>query len=239
MANSSRTGLNSDLFAATSNLNNETKYKFMSGLAPEVAHAVCAAAERRSLARNDDLIREGEPADACYILQEGAATVRKSFRGGCEQVVGFLFSGDIMGTAHLRQYAYSVRMLSSTEVLRFDRRAFDDLCDTYPQFGSWLLQAACGELAAAQDHMLLLARKTARERIAQFLLHLDARFEKRAVWMPMRRREIADYLGVSLETVSRIMAEFTRNGYIQTDGRYTLYILNRSELSTLAEGAGH
>lgn len=221
-----------------SSLNAETRKTILPGLSPEVEHAVCAAAERQHLGRNDVLFREGDPADACYILKEGSAAIRKSFRAGREQVVGFLFAGDILGAAHLRQYAYSVRMLSPSEVLRFERAAFDRLCDDHPEFGSWLLRMACGELAVAQDHMLLLGRKTARERIASFLLNLDARFKKQTVWMPMRRGEVAEYLGVSLETVSRIMAEFIRNGFIRTDGRYVVHILDRRTLSALAEGIG-
>jgi len=212
------------------------------GLDPSIQRAVFAAAERQRMKRNHILFQEGDAAEAIYILKSGAAAIRKSLVTPEQQVIGFLYPGDVLGTAYAQQYAYSVRMLSNAEVLRFDFATFEELCGNYPEFGHWLLQAACSELAAAQDHMLLLGRKTARERVASFLVRLEERLSRQdtrpAVWMPMRRGEIAEHLGVALETVSRIMTEFTRRGLIRTQGRHVVHILDRQELTARAEGAG-
>lgn len=217
-------------------------HNILHGLDFSVQRAVLAAAGHRRMKRNAILFHEGDPADAIYVLKTGAATIRKSLVTPEQQVIGFLYPGDILGTAYAQRYAYSVRMLSNAEVLRFNFATFEDLCGNYPEFGHWLLQAACSELAAAQDHMLLLGRKTARERVASFLVRLEERLSRHdagpAVWMPMRRGEIAEHLGVALETVSRIMTEFARRGLIRTQGRHVVYILDRQELTALAEGAG-
>lgn len=213
----------------------------LAGLSPDVRRVVVESAEKRPLKRNQVLFQEGDPAKTTYILQTGAAAVRKSYPPARQQVTGFLFPGDLAGSNHARHYSYSVRLLSAAEVLCFERSVMDTLWETYPEFGAWLLRMACSEMAEAQEHMLLLGRKTARERIASFLLRIEARLRRKDsqsdVWLPMRRGEIAEHLGVSLETVSRVMSEFARQGLILPRGRHLVRIQDRRYLTSLAEGA--
>jgi CRP/FNR family transcriptional regulator len=163
---------------------------------------------------------ETDPADHVFNITEGAVKVYKLLADGRRAITGFLFPGDFLGLTHRESYAFSAEALSSTKLCRFPREKLERLLEDMPKLERRLLGLASHELAAAQDQMLLLGRKTAKERLASFLVLLSnaARRHGRAgdpVDLPMSRSDIADYLGLTIETVSRTFTQLKREGTIQ------------------------
>jgi CRP/FNR family transcriptional regulator len=167
---------------------------------------LAAMASTKRLEPGQTLFHEGDTAQDVYTLTHGILKLYKLMGDGRRQITGFLLPGDFLGLAYSQVYVYSAEAVAQTTVCRFPRRQFMRLLDRYPALEKDLLGRASSELAAAQDQMLLLGRKTARERLATFLEKVAMRHDARpgqAVPLPMSRTDIADYLGLTIETVSR------------------------------------
>src|SRR4051812_15680455 len=149
------------------------------------------------------LVNEGDPADHLFNVTTGAVKVYKLLPDGRQQITGFLFAGDFLGLSSNRRYAYSAEAVTPVTYCRFARAKLERLLADFPQMEHRLLGIASNELAAAQDQMLLLGRKTARERVASFIVLLARRAgngPSDRVHVPMTRADIADYLGLTVET---------------------------------------
>ena len=130
----------------------------------------------------------------------------KQLADGRRQIVGFMVPGDFLGLAFGGLHLCSAEAVTEVTLCRFPRAAFLALCDECPALEKEILQRTSTELAAAQEQMLLLGRKTALERVASFVLSMGRRQRRRtaeAVALPMNRIDIADHLGLTVETVSR------------------------------------
>jgi CRP/FNR family transcriptional regulator len=189
----------------------------------------------------DPLFDEGEPADNVYSVTAGAVKVYKLLPDGRRQVIGFLFSGDFMGLAHNDLYAYSAEAIIHSAVCKFPRKKLEQLLERFPKMERRLLGMASHELAAAQEQMLLLGRKTAKEKIASFLLHLSKRAEQRGqspnpVAVPMSRTDIGDYLGLTTETVSRTFTQLKTSHLISLQPANKVELTNIPALQEIAEG---
>lgn len=186
------------------------------------------------------LIEEGEPAQHVFTVTAGMVKAFKLMPDGRRQIVGFLTTGDFLGLATADRYGYSVESVSSAALCRFSRGQLEALFDDFPGLERRLRQKASHELAEAQDLMLLLGRKTAQERIATFLLRLRRRLEEIGapcdpLPLPMSRAEIADYLGLTTETVSRAFTHLRRAGLIAA-GTGDASVLDLVGLRRLADG---
>ncbi|MGH6952765.1 MAG: cyclic nucleotide-binding domain-containing protein [Alphaproteobacteria bacterium] len=162
---------------------------------------------------------EGDAADYLFNVNKGAVRVSKLLADGRRQVTGFLFPGDFLGLAFNDTYSYTAEAITKTQLCRFKRAELERLLQSMPHMEKRLLEMASNELATAQDQMMLLGRKTARERLASFLVMLRRRAERRGqasdpLDLPMSRGDIADYLGLTIETVSRTFTELRKLGYI-------------------------
>jgi CRP/FNR family transcriptional regulator len=169
------------------------------------------------------------------------AMVEKVNAARVRQVLGFLFPGDMFGLAHGARYTHGVTGLIDGHGLAFARGAFDDLCERSPAMQRAVFQEASNELAAAQDHLVLLGRKSASERLASFLLSMLEQSPlgdgQRHVWLPMRRSDIANYLGLTLETLSRLFADFMAHGVISRQSVRHIAIRDRAALERVAGSA--
>lgn len=175
---------------------------------------------------------EGDEASAVYNVTEGVVRVSKMLPDGRRQITGFLFPGDFLGLAHHDLYAYTAEAITPARMCRFKRSKLLDLFDELPQLEKRLLGMAADELAVAQDQILLLGRKTARERVVSFFKLLSKQARRRGksgnpVDIPMSRADIADYLGLTIETVSRTITKLVKDGVIE------LPIANRVVLAKL------
>lgn len=211
--------------------------------------AVCQAINREQLPRlsaiaagrrievGHTLFEEGDTADEVFTLTEGMLKLYKLMADGRRQIIGFLIPGDFLGLAFGRTYVYSAEAIVPTAVCRFRRPQFLGLLEEFPALEKEILDRTSTELAAAQEQMLLLGRKTARERVASFLMALSRRSkvgEKASLQLPMSRADIADYLGLTIETVSRTLTLFRKEGLIDLPDKHDVRIMRPRELEMVA-----
>lgn len=187
------------------------------------------------------LLNEGEPASRFAIITEGAVKVYKLMLDGRRQITGFLFAGDILGFTFAPDFSYSADALTEVRLCRLPRSQFERLLDDHPAMARHFLAMASTELAAAQTQMVLLGRKSADEKIASFVLMLSDREYKHdrsgaVIALPMTRTDIADYLGLTTETVSRTFTRLKNYGWIALETPGSITILDHNALSNLADG---
>jgi CRP/FNR family transcriptional regulator len=196
----------------------------------------------RRLEEGEPLFHEGDEARQVYTLTRGTLKLYKLLPDGRRQVTGFMFPGDFLGISVDDTHAFSAEALDDTELCQFRRTRFDEFLDAHPEMERELYRLAAHELAAAQQQMVLLGRKTAAERLASFFLLLAERAESefgtccRFVSLPMSRSDIADYLGLTKETVSRVLATLKQERLIRLEALDVIEILDRKRLTELAEG---
>jgi len=188
------------------------------------------------------LFHEGDAATQVYNVTEGALKLYKLLPDGRRQVMGFILPGDFVGISLGGDHAFTAEALKSSRMCRFPRSRFNQFTDDHPELEREIYRLAAHELAAAQAQMLLLGRKSALERVASFLLDLGKRQQKgcsglpQSVSLPMSRIEIADYLGLTKETVSRVFAELKSRGLIRLVTLNEVAFLRPGSLAELAEG---
>lgn len=186
-------------------------------------------------------IDEGEPADGFFNITAGRAKLFKLLPDGRRQITGFVGVGHFLGLAVSDTYAFSAEAIEPVRYCRFSRSKLRTLLDDFPLMEKRLLEVAANELVAAQEQMLLLGRKTARERLASFLLlqsrqGLPCGHSRRRFTLPMTRGDIADYLGLTIETVSRTLTRLRGERLIEVVSQNELLILNHHALESLAGG---
>ncbi len=192
--------------------------------------------------RGRTVIGEGEPAGYLFNVVRGSVKLYKLLSDGRRQVTGFLFPGDFLGIALNDTYAYGAEAIEPLQLCRFPRKKLEALLAELPRLERKLLGTTANELAAAQDQLMLLGRKTAKERVASFLVSLSRRAVKRRrpaspLDIPMSRMDIADFLGLTTETVSRTLTQLRQARLIATGQRNRIDILDRKGLIELVDGA--
>jgi CRP/FNR family transcriptional regulator len=202
---------------------------------------LAAVAVMREIERGETFIDEGQPAQDFFNITRGTVKLFKLLPDGRQQVTGFAGIGHFLGLAVSDTYAFSAEAIEPVQLCRFSRHKLRGLLHDFPLLENRLLQTACNELVAAQEQMLLLGRKTARERVASFLVARSQYSQPcgepaEHVPLPMTRGEIADYLGLTIETVSRTFSRFKADRRIATPSNSEVVILDRPWLDGLAAG---
>lgn len=188
------------------------------------------------------LLHEGDAATRVFTLTRGALKLYKLLPDGRRQVTGFMFPGDFLGITVDEEHAFTVEAVADSRLCWFPRNRFGDFVENHPKLERELYRVAAHELAAAQAQMVLLGRKTAEERLASFFLMLLERAEglsgrpKRMIELPMSRSDIADYLGLTKETVSRVLAVLKDRRTVRLAALKLVEIIDRRALSELATG---
>jgi len=198
------------------------QYSVCAPLDPDSQGRFFALATTMRLEQRRTLFQEGDPAAHVFNLTDGAVSISKALADGRRQITGFLLPGDFLGLQQGETYAYTAEALTPIALCRFPIEKFQRFLSETPGMEHRLLSMASNELAAAQDQMLLLGRKTAVERVASFLISLSDRHAARGrpgspISLPMTRGEIADYLGLTIETVSRAFTRLRKEGHIVLD----------------------
>jgi CRP/FNR family transcriptional regulator len=186
-------------------------------------------------------IEEGDSAESFFNITSGTAKLYKLLPDGRRQITGFAGPGHFLGLAVSSIYAFSAEAIDPVRFCRFSRPKLRKLLIEFPKLERRLLEVAANELVAAQEQMLLLGRKTARERLASFLLmqtgqgaSCGGRGER--ITLPMTRGDIADYLGLTIETVSRTLSRLRAEQMIDIPNTSDVVILNCAALENLAGG---
>lgn len=186
-------------------------------------------------------VLKDEAQDNFVFVASGTVKLVAHASGGREQVLAFHFAGDLVAVPAHGAHSYTLLALSSCEALVFAGAGFVQLCSAYPAASRALLAAVLRSLNRSREKTISLGRKTAQERLAGFLIGLAERIGHATenaclLQLPMSRRDIADSLGLTIETVSRQLGELREAGLVETSGRSEVRLL---DLEALAARAGH
>lgn len=210
-----------------------------SELAPEESSRLAATASTMDVPRRGVIFTPGERAETLYTVASGVVRIYLATADGRRQIIGFLHPGGVLGFAHGDVHTCGAEAVTAVRLRRYSRRAFAGLCERMPRLERALLRVAAHELTLAQDHIVMLGRKSARERVAAFLCLMARRTSLpdtagTRLWLPMSQADIADYLGLTIETVSRVLTGFKRDGAIRALSRDRLEVLDFASLENIA-----
>jgi CRP/FNR family nitrogen fixation transcriptional regulator len=186
--------------------------------------------------RGAEIYGEAESADYIYQVMEGAVRSYKLLSDGRRQIGAFHLVGDIFGLENGSTHRFTTEAIVDTTVRLIKRRSLEHVAEADVLVALDILNMTTTNLQHAEDHMLLLGRKTSLERVAAFLLEMDHRLTAAGVMaLPMSRRDIADYLGLTLETVSRALSHLHDKGILGFLGQTQrqIVLLDRVRLAGL------
>jgi CRP/FNR family transcriptional regulator, anaerobic regulatory protein len=209
-------------------------------LGPEELVVLDHIVQHRDIAPKTVLFEQGNRADFVYSVSDGTVRLFRLLADGRRQIVGFAIKGDFLGTTMAPDYEYTAESVDTIRICRIPRAGFVQMLDERPNLMKKLHQIAGREIHDSQDQIVLLGRRNAEERVASFLLAFRERLARVAtrsvtIPLPMSRQDIADYLGLTIETVSRTISKLAREKLIVVvpDG---IRILDVNRLSALADG---
>jgi CRP/FNR family transcriptional regulator len=194
-----------------------------------------------TVGRGETICRDGDPATHVFKIVSGIVRVAKFLSDGSRVITDFFYPGAIFGISPDEHYLGDAEAVSDVKLRRLGRNQFRQAVDSCeqlrPQFIDWL----CREMASAQARMVLLARKNAQERVCDLLLALAHRTGNesgpaKVIEIPMSRVDMADYLGLTIETVSRTMTSLIHRGVVEPTARYRFIVRKPSLLRSLADG---
>jgi CRP/FNR family transcriptional regulator len=194
----------------------------------------------RPIQKGDMLFKQGDTFNAVYAIRTGAIKSYTVATSGEEQITGFHLASELVGLAGYSEdvYPLSAKALETTTVCELPLDRLEELCDQIPSLRKQIMRNMGTEIRQDQQMMLQLSKKSADERLAYFLVELSGRFERRgfsakAFRLSMSRVDISNYLGLAVETVSRIFTRFQKSGLITTEGK-EISLINQNELNKLA-----
>jgi CRP/FNR family nitrogen fixation transcriptional regulator len=186
--------------------------------------------------KGTEIYGEKEPADYVYQVKIGAVRSYKLLSDGRRQIGAFHLVGDIFGLENGSEHRFTTEAIVDTAVRLVKRRSLELVAESDAMVARNLLSMTTNNLQHAEDHMLLLGRKTSLERVVAFLLEMDKRLTAAGVMtLPMCRRDIADYLGLTLETVSRALSRLHELGILGFIGnnQRQIVLLDQLQLASL------
>ena len=183
--------------------------------------------------RNAEIYGETDPADYLYKVVSGAVRIYKILSDGRRQIGGFYLPGDVFGLESGDEHTLAAEAVTDAKVLIVKRSAVSALAARDATVASELYALTARELRRAQDRILLLV-KSAQERVASFLLEMTERAAAgNTIDLPMSRQDIADYLGLTIETVSRTLTSLESAAAIEVPASRRIVLCNRSALTRL------
>ena len=186
-----------------------------------------------AFSRNAEIYGENEPVDYVYKVVSGSVRTYKIFDDGRRQIGDFYFPGDVFGLELGAEHQFSAEAIDKCVILVVKRSALVALAARDGDVARRLWSYTAGELSRLQKHMLLLT-KSAEERVAYFLLEMaERRATAEAVELPMSRQDIADYLGLTIETVSRTLTHLQTTATIALPTSRRIVLRNRKALDRL------
>jgi len=211
------------------------------GLSPEDFDKLTSLVKReRPIAKGETVFAVGQPFKSLYAIRSGSVKVFLPATDGEDQIVGFHMPGELMGfdgLGHDKHHCSAVA-LESTSICELPYSRLHEIAQAMPTVSDHFMALMSQEITEEHSMMLMLAKKTAEARVAIFLLNLSASFNKRGFStrqfnLSMPRNDIANYLGLAVETVSRIMTHLQDEGILSVDRRF-VNILDLPKLRALA-----
>jgi len=213
-------------------------------------HAICVdlnEGDRDALSRlgrrvtvqsGQTVMWEGDDSMVVANVIEGTLKLATATGDGREQIVGVVYASDFIGRPFGARTPHSVTALTDARLCLFPRGGFDGFAMRHAELQHRLLQRTLDDLDRTRAWMVLLGRKSAREKVATFLLDMHRRLQADSdgvIALPLSRQQIADVLGITIETVSRQMTEMEREGVIDLVGRRGVRLVNMTALERLSE----
>ncbi len=189
---------------------------------------------RMQFAADEEIYAQEEEADLFYQVVRGAVRTVRLLTDGRRQVGDFYYAGDLFGFEGGPAHRLSAEAIGPCEILVVRRSTLRQFGAADGSFERQFWAATSKELTRTQEHLLLLGRKTAAEKVAAFLLALADRFPGEKTDLPMGRQDMADYLGLTIETVSRMLTQMQSDGMVRFEGCRRFHIANRAALTVLA-----
>jgi len=190
---------------------------------------------RLRFARNQEIYGQGESAGCWYKVISGTVRVSKLRTDGRRHIAEFCFSGDGFGLENGAERSFSAEAVEDVTVMRYPRGATERLAEENPAVARLLRDMTLKSLMAAQARLMILARMTAAERVVSFLLELSERNDdEKYIELPMGRCDIGDYLGLTIETVCRVLSDLRRHGVIEVSP-HSVKLLDRFALEAIGE----
>ncbi|MBV8122357.1 MAG: helix-turn-helix domain-containing protein [Alphaproteobacteria bacterium] len=191
---------------------------------------------RLTFARNQEIYAEGDSTGCWYKVISGTVRISKLLADGRRYIAEFCFAGDCFGLDNTRERLFSAEAVGEVAVMRLPRHASEQVIDQNPALARLLRETMMRDLANAHGRMLLLGRMTAAERVATFLIEMFERCDRtKRLDLPMSRNDIADYLGLTIETVCRVLSGFKRDGIITVPNAHSIELRDREALEMAAE----
>lgn len=185
-------------------------------------------------ARNEEIYGQDEPAEYVYKVLSGAVRTHKLLDDGRRQIGAFYLPGDIFGLESGASHRFAAEAIADTAVLAIKHSTLAALAQTDAGVARELWQIAARELDHVHDQMVLLGRSSAQERVASFLIEMANRSANRTSFdLPMPRQDIADYLGLTIETVSRALSGMERKALIELPTARKVRLKNRAALRSM------
>lgn len=213
-----------------------------SGLQAEELAMLGKIGRKQKIKAGHILMWEGDEAPVVANVLDGVLKMVVSASDGREQIVGVVFPSDFIGRPFGRETPYSVTAMTDAEMCIFNRKAFDEFAGSHADLQQKLLRRTLDELDRARQWMMLLGRKTASEKIASFLLEMSERLSgqgcetdmKSSFELPFGRQQIANILGLTIETTSRQLTKMRADGLIDLPSRREIVIHDRKAMQRLA-----
>jgi CRP/FNR family nitrogen fixation transcriptional regulator len=200
---------------------------------PQLLDPLASLATILSFDRDDEIVFQGEPAEYCYEIVSGCVRTVRLLEDGRRQVGEFLFAGDLLGCDAAQEYEFGAEAVAPATLRRYRLSAIEDRAGRDMMFAQRLRRYSASQVRVARGRLILLGRKTASERIASFLVEMQERLIPSGpgcIELPMSRGDIADYLGLTIETVCRGLAELRQLGIVAVE-RARIKVLDRGGLA--------
>jgi CRP/FNR family nitrogen fixation transcriptional regulator len=186
---------------------------------------------QRRFAPGTSIYAEGDRADCWFKVVSGTVRICKQMMDGRRQITEFFHAGEYFGLDDASERAFTAEAIGSVILMRFNCAATERLIDQRPELARRIRSMTLRNLAQAQARLITLGRMTASERVASFLLDLaERRNMPRVLEVTMTRNDIADYLGLTVETVCRMLSIFKRDGAIGIPNPHRIEICDREAL---------
>jgi CRP/FNR family nitrogen fixation transcriptional regulator len=203
---------------------------------PTTAEAFAPCGVRMHFAAGEEIYAQEDEADLVYQLVSGAVRTTRLLSDGRRYIGDFYYPGDLFGIEAGAERRYSAEALADCEVMAVKRSGLRRYGPEGERLERMIWEATAIQLERTQDHLMLLGRKTACEMVASFLIDIAARFGGDVTALPMGRQDMADYLGLTIETVSRMLTQLQADGLVEFCACRKFRILRRGALARLVGG---
>ncbi|MCW8308008.1 helix-turn-helix domain-containing protein [Acidiphilium sp. PA] len=206
-------------------------------------HFLASVARQARIEKGRGFVTEGDPARQFFNINHGTAKLFKDLPDGRRQITGFAGAGDFIGLAANATYMFGAEALETVQLCSFDRGELRAVFARFPAIERRLLDVASHELIIAQEQMLLLGRKTAVERVASFLDGWGLRVAScqgaaTRLDLPMTRNDLAEYLGLTVETISRALATLRKQGVVAVGADHVISVIDPARLAAIGQAEG-